>query len=383
MQDWLGVHRAAAPVGEHCPQLFGRGQPAHQQAVEQFVDHSRVAHQHPREIRARGTQPHVEIERPWMKAEQFPEHAFSAKRFADAGQVDKRGIGIRCGGDGGEQPRGDGGEKVATPPRGEEANLLLAERAEMPVGGGWVAEAMPFEQFRHPRRSRRRVEHKVGFGLGLLVSRKCVMQEVVEDRAIEPGGFLQFDIEGCQPVGTGRVAHPHGQGFAGRRVVRKGVGLCVEENLQPVLRGAEQGVGPLEHLAFFVGQPARAGQPPNRLKRVAGADLGRVAAAEQLEKLDRGFDIPDASPAHLHIPLVVAFADCPLLDPPFERFDAADVGPRQPTAVDPGLKLGQQPLAKRLAPRRRPRLDPRLPFPGAAERVEILQHCLDRHHHRA
>ena len=146
-----------------------------------------------------------------------------------------------------------------------------------------------------------------------------------------------------------------------------------------MLDGAQERVGAFQNAAFLVGQSFRLRKPPHRLERRASADLRRVAAVQELEKLDRELDVTDPAPTVLDVGVIRPIADGPVFDPSLERLDAADVGTRQPAAVDPRLHLGEHPPSQRLIAGDAPGLHPRLPLPGAAVAVVILEHRLLRH----
>jgi hypothetical protein len=101
------------------------------------------------------------------------------------------------------------------------------------------------------------------------------------------------------------------------------VGLAVVEDLKPMFDGPQEGVGAFEDAAFLIGESARFGEPPDCLERGAGAELRRVAAAQELEKLDRELDVADAAAAVLDVGRINTLPDRPVFDPAFERLDAA------------------------------------------------------------
>ncbi len=97
-----------------------------------------------------------------------------------------------------------------------------------------------------------------------------------------------------------------------------------------------------------------------------------------MEELDRELHVADASAALLHVRVVGAGLDRSPLDASLERLDAADVGPGEPAAEDPGFEVGDQPPAQGLIARDAAGLHPGLPLPGSPLPVEILEHCLTR-----
>ena len=66
-----------------------------------------------------------------------------------------------------QQLRGDGGQKVPAAARGEETDLLLAQRHQVAIGLLHVAEAVLAQHLGDPLRRRIGIEHQVRLGLGL------------------------------------------------------------------------------------------------------------------------------------------------------------------------------------------------------------------------
>ena len=159
--------------------------------------------------------------------------------------------------------------------------------------------------------------------------------------------------------------------------------LPIVEHLKPMLDGPQEGVGAFQNAAFLVGQSACLHEPPHRLERRAGADLWRIAPAQELQELDRELDIANPAPAVLDVGIIRPVANGPVFDPSLERLDAADVGPRQPAAVYPRLHLGEHPRSEGLVAGDTTGLHPRLPLPGAAMTVVILEQLLLRHRRRS
>ncbi len=238
---------------------------------------------------------------------------------------------------------------------------------------------MPREHLADEGRGRCGVEHEVGLGRRDLVVGKGVVQQVVEDPAVEVGRLVELSAEPVGSRGAGAVAHADGQPAELAGVGGNDVCLPVVKDLQPMLHGPQKGVCAFQDLAFLIGEAARLGEPADGLERGAGTDPRRVAAAEQLQELDRELHVADPAAAVFHVGGVGALADRQVLDPPLERLDAADVGPGEPAAIDPRFHLSQQPAAQPLVAGDAPRLHPRLPLPGAAVAVVVLQHRLQRH----
>ena len=157
------------------------------------------------------------------------------------------------------------------------------------------------------------------------------------------------------------------------------VRLQIEHDLQPVLDLPQEGVVLFEDRPLQVRQAADALQLGQGFQRVAGAQLGQIAAVEQLEELDDELDVADAAAAGFH----VARPPPPprerlLLDPPLQGLDAADVGVAQVAAVNPGRERFEKLAAQRKVAGHGPGLDVRLPLPGAAAVVVVAQRARRR-----
>ena len=72
-------------------------------------------------------------------------------------------------------------------------------------------------------------------------------------------------------------------------------------------------------------------------QRVGVADLGVLAAVEQLEELDDELDVADAAVAGLDLDLGGPRRHGPLLDPPLQGLDLADLGAAEIASVDERL----------------------------------------------
>ena len=84
--------------------------------------------------------------------------------------------------------------------------------------------------------------------------------------------------------------------------------LQIEHDLQPVLDLAQKAVVLLQDRPLLVGQAADLLQLGDGFQRVAGAELGQIAAVEQLQELDDELDVADAAAAGLHVAGVAAVA---------------------------------------------------------------------------
>ncbi len=77
--------------------------------------------------------------------------------------------------------------------------------------------------------------------------------------------------------------------------------LQIEHDLQPVLDLAEKRVVLFQDRPLQVRQAADAIELGKRFQRIAGTQLGQIAAVEQLEKLDDELDVADAAAAGFHV----------------------------------------------------------------------------------
>ena len=382
VDDRADLDGAAAEAGDFGVELLRSRRPLHEQAVEQLVDHPGIAHEQAGEERARRAELHGEVERGRVEAEEFPEHPLAAERIAHGGEIHERGVGVGRPADRRQQPRCDRREEVAAAAGREEPRLFLAERRERAMGLRDVAKAMPRKHVAHELGRRVGVEYEIHLRLGRRIVRKGVVEQMIEDPPVERGGLGEILPQPVRRVGPDAVAAAHRKPRKLGRRVGQPMRLAVIEDLQPVLHGAKERVGAFEDLPLLVGEAASLGEPADRLERVAGAHPRRVAAAQELQKLDRELDVADAAAAGLHVARIGARADRPALDLPLERLDAADVGPREPAAIDPGLHLHHEPAAKRFVAADAPRLHPGLPLPGAAKLVVMLQCGLEGEHRR-
>ena len=130
------------------------------------------------------------------------------------------------------------------------------------------------------------------------------------------------------------------------------VRLQVEQQLQAVLGLAQEAVGVVEDAIFLVGQAADLLQGLQGQQRVALADLGQVAAVEQLQELDGELDVADAAVAGLDLGVAVAGPAGLVLDAPLQRLDLVDLGEAEILAIDERLD-GLEELLAQLAGRRR------------------------------
>jgi hypothetical protein len=157
------------------------------EAVEQLVDHARIRHQQAGEKLARGADPHRQVERRVARAQQFPENPLAAERVADRRQARERGVGVGGAADRGQQTRGDRSQKMTAPSRGKKPHLLLAKRLSI------ARCAAVDDRGNRAATTLRRTNASGGdgsstrsiFRLGLSILRKGIVQQVVEDAAIQ------------------------------------------------------------------------------------------------------------------------------------------------------------------------------------------------------
>ena len=332
----------------------------------------------------RGAQPDVQLERRRVIAEQLPKHALAAQRVADLAEIDQRRVGIRRGGDGLQQGPRNGRQKMPAAVRRQERNLLGGQSDQMMVGIRHVLKAVTLQHRPQHRFRRFRIQHQVRFLDGFVVGSKRLVQQMIQNRTVplRPLFVIGFESQQRRAVRAFGVAHPDGQLAQLVVLVRHGVRLQVAHDLQPVLQLAQQDIVFFERRAFLQRQAAGFFQPVDGRQRVARADLGQIAAVQQLEELDHELDVADAAVAGLDIPLVAPFVMRPLLDLAFQGLDAHDVGPAEVPAVDPRFDLFEEFAGQVLVARDPAGLDQRLPLPGAAGDVVVPQSRIDAGHRR-
>ena len=156
--------------------------------------------------------------------------------------------------------------------------------------------------------------------------------------------------------------------------------LQIEHDLQPVFDPTEKGVVFLEDRPFRVRQTADLFEPSDGLERVSGAQLGQVAAVEELQELDDELDVADSAVSGFHVPRGRAVRNP--LDPPLQRFHAADVGMAEVAAKNPGRQCIEKLASQGQLARHRSGLDVRLTLPRPAAGVVIGQGVAGVHDHR-
>ena len=122
-----------------------------------------------------------------IEAEQLPQHALAAQRIADLAQVHQRHVGVGRGGDGLQQPRRDRGQEVPAAARREKADLLVRQRHQVLIGLRNVAKRIAAQHLGDPLARRIGIEHQVDLRLGLVVVAEGVVQQVVENLAVQLG----------------------------------------------------------------------------------------------------------------------------------------------------------------------------------------------------
>ena len=77
--------------------------------------------------------------------------------------------------------------------------------------------------------------------------------------------------------------------------------LQVEHQLQAVLGLAQEAIGVVEDAIFLIGQAAGVFEGCQGQEGVALAELGQVAAVEELQELDGELDVADAAASGLDL----------------------------------------------------------------------------------
>ena len=115
-----------------------------------------------------------------------------------------------------------------------------------------------------------------------------------------------------------------------------------------------------------------------RLERGRVANLGILAAVQQLQELDDKLDVANSPPARLDLDLGRAGRDRALLDPPLERLDLGNLGGAQIAAIDKRLDRLEKSLAQREIARDGAALDERLALPGPAAGHVVAERGIER-----
>ena len=194
---------------------------------------------------------------------------------------------------------------------------------------------MAEEKLAHRLVCRTGIEDEVGLRLGDGVVREGVVEEMIEDPAVE--GFRGGKVvpEPLQPLTPRVVARPDGEPAELAAIGRKGMRLGVAEDLEPVFQLPQEPVVAVEDRPLLIGQRPRLGEAVHGLDRVAGADGWRIAAAEELEELDRILDVTDSPRSELDVVFGPPLVGHLPLHPPLQRLDLTDVGGGEPASVDP------------------------------------------------
>ena len=248
-----------------------------------------------------------------MKLKSSQRIGLGPERGRDLFQVRQGHVGVGRPADGLEEPRGDRGEEVAATRRREERALLAGQRHQVLVGRLAVAERIGGERRGDVLGVGRGVEDEVDDRVGRrpLVVAEGVVEEVVEDLPVQLGlGAVvgEEPLGGAGPVfpdARGRVAEADRQGALLFEVAGHLVGLAVEHHLEAVLDAAEESIRVLHDPALLGGQAADVFEAGHRDEGVGVADLGILAAVEELEELDDELDVADAAAAGLDLDLGV------------------------------------------------------------------------------
>ena len=265
----------------------------------------------------------------------------------------------------------------------QEAVLLLGQRHQIAVGRRDVAKTVFAQHFLDPLVRRIGVEHQIDLGLRLHVVAERIVQQVVENLAVQLRLVAILLLESHQGRPLDRVSVTHAQCELAHFLSTLGqhVGLQVEHDLQAVLDLAQELVVLQQQRAFEVAQAADLFELNDGFHGVAAARVGQVGPVEQLEELDHEFDIADPAMARLDVPLVGARGVGLLLDAAFQGLDAADVGPAQVATIDPWGQPFEEVATQGKVSGHRPSLQVGLPFPGPPAKVVVAHRVFDAHHH--
>ena len=116
----------------------------------------------------------------------------------------------------------------------------------------------------------------------------------------------------------------------------------------------------------------------NGQQGIGAADLGILAAVQQLQKLDHELDVANSTVARLDLKIGAARRDRALFDPPLQRLDLRDLAGTQVAAVDErGDGLDKRASQAEVAGDRTA-LDQGLPLPGSTPGLVVAQGRVQR-----
>ncbi len=179
----------------------------------------------------------------------------------------------------------------------------------------------------------------------------------------------QGGLEGG-PVGKAGEA---GEGVELGRIGRQALGLLVAHHLEPVLDGAQEGVGCSEFVARLLRDPAIVVEARQHRDGGAPAQDRAPSAEDELLGLHEELDLADAAAAELDVVtgdgerLVAAHG----VDLALHRVHVGDRREVEILAPDEGRQFGQEPFARRDVAGDRPGLDEGRPLPVLPGRLVI------------
>ena len=209
-----------------------------------------------------------------------------------------------------------------------------------------------------------------------------VVQQVVENLAVQLGLAAVVGLErlqrrllpACRRSPSASPACAARRGSSGSRCVCRSNMIC-----KPVLDLPQKGVVLFQDRPLLVRQAAA----PSPAARSLPACC-RCAASGRSPPLSNCRNwITNSTSRMPPWPVLTSRSSAPsrcgaLLDPPLERLDAGDVGPAQVAAIDPRLELFEKLAAQVQVAGDGPGLDVRLPLPGAARDVVVVQRRVAR-----
>ena len=126
------------------------------------------------------------------------------------------------------------------------------------------------------------VQHQIGLGLPVFVIREGVVQQVVQDLAIEFRTPLQFGAKYLQCRALIGIFKTHPQGHTPQLslIAGQGMGLQIEHDLQAMFELAKEGIVFFENRAFLMRQAANLLECRDRIERIGSANLTQITAVE-------------------------------------------------------------------------------------------------------
>ncbi len=161
--------------------------------------------------------------------------------------------------------------------RGEKSDALLRERHQVLIRHLRIVKRIAAQHAGNLRRLRIGIQDQIDFRFGLVFIAESVVQQVVENFAVEGGALLVVGGEGIQGRAFRRIGVTHANGQAAQLLIgcRQQVRLQIEHHLQTMFGFAQEGVVFFQDGPFLVRKTAAVFQHGDGFQRVAGAEFGQ------------------------------------------------------------------------------------------------------------